>query len=159
VTADLTPEPIAAVMPSARRSSDGGPLIPGHNVDLVDMSAGLEKGRQLGFDSPEHQMVVEYALMRHRRGEEDGAMRSALSGGIDLTSWYVIIATAIAAVQAAEAADAHAARHDYLTHLASRFNTELGMYGWNGDDVVDILLAEMGRYGVDVNSRSGGERR
>lgn len=70
---------------------------PGYNVDQVDVDAGLELARQFGYDSAEHQMVAEYALMRHARGEEDGAEKSALSGGIDLTSWHAIRAAAVAA--------------------------------------------------------------
>jgi len=85
------------MMPSTRRSADGTPLVPGYNVDKVDVAAGLNRAGPLGYDSPEHLMVIEYALMRHRRGEEDGAERSALSGGIDLTSWRVILAEAVAA--------------------------------------------------------------
>jgi hypothetical protein len=72
------------------------PRTPGVTVDIVDVAAGLEQARQFGYDSPEHLMVAEYALMRHARGEEDGAERSALSGGIDLTSWYAIRAAACA---------------------------------------------------------------
>jgi hypothetical protein len=44
-------------------------------------------------------MVVEYALMRHRRGEEAGAEATALSHGIDLTSWKVILSAAIVAAK------------------------------------------------------------
>jgi hypothetical protein len=73
-------------------------LVPGYNVDKVDVAAGQRRAAQSGYGSPEHQMVVEYALWRHARGEEDGAQKSALSGGIDLGSWYAILAAAIAAV-------------------------------------------------------------
>lgn len=72
------------------------PKTPGVNVDVVDVAAGVKQAREFGYDSPEHLMVVEYALARHARGEEDGAERSALSGGIDLTSWYAIRAAACA---------------------------------------------------------------
>jgi hypothetical protein len=80
---------------SRGRTSDGSPLTPGVNVDAIDVEAGMTRAQRFGYDSPEHQMVIEYALMRHRRGEEDGAQRTALSGGIDLTSWYAILASAI----------------------------------------------------------------
>ena len=69
-------------------------LTPGVNVDRVDVAAGLRLGAQFGYDDGQSQMVLEYALMRWRRGEEDGAQRTALSHGIDLTSWYSIIAAA-----------------------------------------------------------------
>lgn len=74
-------------------------LITGVNVDPVDLTAGLELAAALGYNSAEHQMVTQYALMRHARGEEDGAQQSALSGGIDLTSWCAILAAAITAAQ------------------------------------------------------------
>lgn len=76
---------------------NGEPLEPGVNLDVIDVGAGLRAGITLGYDDPTAQMVLEYALMRHRRGEEDGAERSALSGGIDFTSWRVVLASAMAA--------------------------------------------------------------
>lgn len=84
---------------------DGSPLVPGVNVDRVDVAAGLRLGRAFGYGDGESQMVLEYALMRHRRGEEDGAQRSALSGGIDLTSWYAVLAAALAAAEPAPVID------------------------------------------------------
>lgn len=72
----------------------GKPLIPGYNVDYVDLDAGLNKAREIGYSDANSLMVVEYALMRHKRAEEEGAQRTALSGGIDLTSWYMILAAA-----------------------------------------------------------------
>lgn len=65
-------------------------LTAGVNVDPVTIATGLELAARSGYDSAEHQMVAGYALRRHARGEEDGAQQSALSGGIDLTSWYAI---------------------------------------------------------------------
>lgn len=72
-------------------------LTPGVNVDKVDIPAGLRLAALFGYDDPQSRMVVTYALQRHERGEEDGAQRSALSGGIGLTSWYAIVAAAVAA--------------------------------------------------------------
>lgn len=69
-------------------------FIVGVNVDPIDVAAGMRVAAQFGYDSPEHQMVAEYALRRWSRGEEEGGQRSALSGGIDLTSWYAILAAA-----------------------------------------------------------------
>lgn len=74
-------------------------LITSVNVDPIDVTAGMEMAAVFGYDSAEHQTVAQYALTRHARGEEDGARRSALSGGIDLTSWYAILAAAITAAQ------------------------------------------------------------
>lgn len=76
------------------RTHHGERLVPGWNVDKLDIAAGMRLAAEFGYDDAESQMVVEYALMRHRRGEEDGAQRSALSGGIDLTTWYAILAAA-----------------------------------------------------------------
>lgn len=82
------------------RDACGRPLVAGYNADKIDVAAGVAAAARFGYDSAEHQMVAEYALMRHRRGEEDGVERSALSGGIDLTTWRVILAHAIAAATA-----------------------------------------------------------
>jgi hypothetical protein len=80
-----------------RRDACGNRLVPGYNVDKVNIAAGLALAARFGYDSAEHQMVVTYALQRQVRGEEAGAERTALSGGIDLTSWYAIKAEAIVA--------------------------------------------------------------
>lgn len=84
-------------------------LIPDVNVDRVDVEAGLRKAAELGYDDPVARMVAEYALMRHRRGEEEGAERSWLAQfPRDLTSWKVILASAVAeADRAAPAAQHH----------------------------------------------------
>ena len=79
------------------RDMDGNPLVPSYNVDRINVKAGLDAALNLGYDTLRNAMVIEYSLMRHGRGEEDGAERSALSGGIDLTSWRVILAHAITA--------------------------------------------------------------
>lgn len=72
-------------------------LIPGVNVDRVNVAAGLEMAARIGYDDPIAQMVAEYALMRHARGEEDGAEKSWMSQfSNDLTSWRMILAHAIA---------------------------------------------------------------
>lgn len=69
-------------------------LKPGFNVDPVNTAAGLNLAARFGYGDPESQMVLSYALRRHSRGEEDGAQRTALSGGIDLTTWYAVLAAA-----------------------------------------------------------------
>ncbi len=72
-------------------------LIPGHNVDLVDVDAGLRELTACGYDSPETKMVIEYALMRWGRGEEEQAQRGAIDPrfhGIALTCWYRVLAAA-----------------------------------------------------------------
>jgi hypothetical protein len=77
----------------------GGALIPGVNADELDIQAGLDQARRMDYGHWKYIMVAEYALMRHAKGEEKGAQDSALSGGIDLTSWYAILAAARAGAQ------------------------------------------------------------
>lgn len=99
------------------RTMDGTPLTPGVNVDRVDVEAGTKMARQLGYAQDGNEtFVVEYALWRHARGEEAGAMRSAQTGGIDITSWYVILAAAISS------ADARACWSDTVTALKEEVN-------------------------------------
>lgn len=79
-------------------------LVPGVNVDRVDVAAGIAQARGLGYAAPEELMVIEYALMRHARGEEDGAERTIISHRIDFTSWRMILAAAVAASERRSAA-------------------------------------------------------
>lgn len=73
-------------------------LVAGVNIDQIDVGAGLRKAAELGYDDATAQMVTEYALMRHGRGEEDGAEHTWLhQHPRDLTSWKVILACAITA--------------------------------------------------------------
>lgn len=79
----------------------GNPLVPGVNVDKVDIAAGLDAGTEMGFDSAEDEMVTEYALARWARGEEAGAEATWLRyHPHDLTSWRVILAAAVASANA-----------------------------------------------------------
>ena len=81
-----------------RRDAYGAALVPGRNVDKVDVAAGMRQAAKSGYKSPYEQMVVEYALMRHARGEEAGAERTWISYyPRNLTSWYMILAAAVAA--------------------------------------------------------------
>ena len=88
------------------RDAYGKPLVPGVNVDRVDVAAGLRKLSELGWSreqEPNAHQEVEYNLMRWARGEEaaaDHSMSRSLSG-LDYTSWRVILAAAIAAGEAA----------------------------------------------------------
>jgi hypothetical protein len=73
-------------------------LVPGHNVDKLDIAAGMREAAVMGFDDAQSQMVAQYALQRWARGEEDGAIKTArIDGGIDLTSLYRMVAAAVAA--------------------------------------------------------------
>lgn len=76
-------------------------LAPGVNLDRVDLAAGLHMADRLGYGGATAQMVAEYALMRHSRGEEAGAEATWLSQfPHDLTSWKAILTQAIAHAEA-----------------------------------------------------------
>lgn len=71
--------------------------IPGHSVDRVDVAAGLRELTACGYTEAETVMVIEYALMRWARGEEEAAQRGAIDRsfhGINLTCWIRVIAAA-----------------------------------------------------------------
>lgn len=78
--------------------------VPGHDVDRIDVAAGLRELKTIGYDSPETTMVIEYALMRWARGEEEQAQRGAIDRsfhGIDLTCWIRVLAAARASAERA----------------------------------------------------------
>jgi hypothetical protein len=79
---------------------NGMPLVPGVNADKLDVTAGLDKATALGYGTPAFTVVIDYALRRHARGEEAGAEKTALGHDVDLTSWRVILAAAMAAAVA-----------------------------------------------------------
>lgn len=69
--------------------------VPGYNVDHIDVAAGLRELRACGYDEPRTVMVIEYALMRWARGEEEAAQRGAIDRafhGINLTCWLRVLA-------------------------------------------------------------------
>lgn len=71
--------------------------IPGHNVDRVNVAAGLRELQACGYSDPKTQMVIEYALLRWARGEEAQAQKGAIDRtfhGINLTCWIRVIAAA-----------------------------------------------------------------
>jgi hypothetical protein len=74
--------------------------VDGYNVDRIDVKAGLNELTACGYDEPETIMVIEYALMRWARGEEQDAQRGAIDRafhGINLTCWLRVLAAARAA--------------------------------------------------------------
>ena len=82
------------------RTFDGRPLTPGVNVDALDVEAGLAMARQHGWIANGNDlMLVDYALKRHARGEEDGAEKTWLGhfGNASLTGWKMVLAAALAA--------------------------------------------------------------
>jgi hypothetical protein len=77
-------------------------LIPGHNVDRIDVAAGLRELAAAGHTNPYTAQVIEHALMRWARGEEEQAERGAIDQsfhGIDLTSWRRVLAAARASAE------------------------------------------------------------
>ena len=77
-------------------------LVTGHNVDSLDIYAGMRELASCGYDESETKMVIEHALMRWARGEEDAAERGAIDQsfhGISLTCWRRVLAAAMAAAQ------------------------------------------------------------
>jgi hypothetical protein len=83
--------------------------VPGYNVDRVDVAAGLRELKACGYDAPETVMVIEYALMRWARGEEEAAQRGAIDRsfhGINLTCWLRVLAAAQAHADSAHKAAA-----------------------------------------------------
>lgn len=75
---------------------------PGHNVDRIDVAAGLRELAAIGYDKPETIAVIEYALMRWARGEEAQAQRGAIDRsfhGINLTCWLRVVAAAMASAE------------------------------------------------------------
>ena len=77
----------------------GGRLIPGRNVDRIDIDAGLAELKACGYSDERTTMVVDFALARWRRGEEAAAERLATDSdfyGIDFTCWRRVLAAALA---------------------------------------------------------------
>jgi hypothetical protein len=86
--------------------------VPGYNVDRVDVAAGLKELKACGYDAPETIMVIEYALMRWARGEEEAAQRGAIDRsfhGINLTCWLRVLAAAQAHADSAHKASSRKA--------------------------------------------------
>jgi hypothetical protein len=80
-------------------------LVPGYNVDRVDVAAGLRELAACGYDEPETRLVIEYALTRWGRGEEEAAQRGAMDRsfhGIAPRCWYRVLAAALAAAATKE---------------------------------------------------------
>ena len=77
-------------------------LTPGVNVDLIDVAAGMRELVACGYPTSEieRHYVIQHALMRWARGEEESAQRGAIDKsfhGIDLTSWIRVLCAARAA--------------------------------------------------------------
>lgn len=82
-----------------RYGINGEPLIPGVNVDEIDIQSGLKELILCGYDKAEWKTfsTIEYALIRWQRGEEQSAERTATDQsfyGVDLTTWRRVLAAA-----------------------------------------------------------------
>jgi hypothetical protein len=77
--------------------------IPGHDVDRIDVAAGLRELKECGYEEPHTVMIIEHALMRWARGEEAAAQKGAIDRsfhGINLTCWIRVLAAARASAEA-----------------------------------------------------------
>lgn len=77
-------------------------LVTGVNVDRIDVGAGLRELTACGYgvDCVETRCVIDMALRRWARGEEEAAQRMAIDRGfhgIDMTCWVRVLAAARAA--------------------------------------------------------------
>lgn len=80
------------------RDTYGNPLVAGVNLDHINIEAGARRAAELGYDDATAQMVVGLVLNLWRRGEEANAQSTWLHNyPRDLTSFYVIVASAQAA--------------------------------------------------------------
>ena len=80
-------------------------IVPGHNVDRIDVAAGLRELATCGYDDPKTVMVITYALQRWARGEEEAAQRGAIDRsfhGINLVCWIRAVSAARAHAEVAE---------------------------------------------------------
>lgn len=81
---------------------NGARAEPGYNVDKLDIAAGLRELVLCGYTDEHTRMVIQYALQRHARGEEEAARKGAIDKnfhGVNFTSWNRILAAAMAAAQ------------------------------------------------------------
>jgi hypothetical protein len=76
--------------------------IPDYNVDRINVAAGLRELTACGYEEPRTVMVIEHALMRWARGEEEAAEKGAIDcsfHGISLTCWRRVLAAAMAVAE------------------------------------------------------------
>jgi hypothetical protein len=78
-------------------------LVPGSNVDRIDVDAGMRELSACGWpndgNNVETRVVIDYALRRWARGEEEAALRGAIDKsfhGIPPTCWVRVLAAAMA---------------------------------------------------------------
>lgn len=83
---------------------NGDKLIPGYNIDQLDIASGMRELVACGYPATETErhLVIEYALQRWTRGEEVQAQLAAIDQsfyGIHLTCWLRVLAAAMAGVK------------------------------------------------------------
>jgi hypothetical protein len=81
-----------------KRGQLGEELVPGRNVDRLNIAAGLDFAAfALDYDSLEDEMITELSLTLWARGEEELADKNwVYYHPHELTSWRMILAHAIA---------------------------------------------------------------
>jgi hypothetical protein len=76
-------------------------MIPGVNVDRLDIDAGMRMACDLAYNDEREQMLIHYGLLRWAKGEEEQADKLVTEGigGIKVTflNWRMILAAARAA--------------------------------------------------------------
>lgn len=87
-----------------RAHSFTGELKPGVNLDRLDIAAGMRELVECGYPETEveRHTVIQYALQRWARGEEEAAQRGAIDNsfhGISLTCWIRVLAASMAAAE------------------------------------------------------------
>ncbi len=73
-------------------------LTSGYNVDKINIEAGINMLKDLGYTDERTIVVINYCLLRWSKGEELRAQMMATDEdfyGIDLTSWLRVLSAAI----------------------------------------------------------------
>ena len=87
-------------------------LMRGHNVDRLDIDSGMRELSACGWPATDDganlktRCVIDFALHRWHRGEEDAAQRMAINHefhGIPLACWLRVLSAAMAAAPGSSA--------------------------------------------------------
>lgn len=77
----------------------GATLEIGRNLDAVNLHAGMNMLKCLGYTEPHTREVIQYALRRWAKGEEQAAEKGAIDEsfhGVNFVSWRMVLAAALA---------------------------------------------------------------
>jgi hypothetical protein len=99
-------KPLQAPVQHPTPSNRPAQRVAGYSVDRIDVAAGLRELKACGYSEPRTVMVIEHALMRWARGEEEAAQRGAIDRGfhgVNLTTWVRVLAAARAHAETAAA--------------------------------------------------------